>query len=70
MQLICPECSTTKTREALSWRLEICPTCKEDGREVYLVDSKRGETAAPPATELSTVVKQFLGAPGGATPQH
>ncbi len=69
MQLTCPECGTTKTREALSWRLETCPTCKEEGREVYLVDSKRA--TAPPASELSTVVQQFLGAPGGGpTAQH
>jgi hypothetical protein len=68
MQLICPECGTTKTREALSWRLETCPACAEDGNQVYLVGSKRRAAAVPPPTELSTVVKQFLGSPGGATP--
>jgi hypothetical protein len=71
VQLICPECSTTKTREALSWRLEICPTCHERGNEVYLVNAKRSAAASPPpATELSDVVKQFLGSPGGPTLQH
>jgi hypothetical protein len=70
MQLTCPECGTTKTREALSWRLETCPACAEDGHEVYLVTPKRAAAAVPAPTELSSVVQRFLGTPGGATPQH
>jgi hypothetical protein len=70
MQITCPECGTSKTREALSWRLEICPACNERGNEVYLVVPEDPAVAAPPARELSNVVQRFLGTPGGPTPQH
>jgi hypothetical protein len=63
MQLICPECGTTKTREALSWRLETCPTCAENGQEVYLAGPKRSSARVPRPTELSSVVKRFLSVP-------
>jgi hypothetical protein len=71
MQLICPECETSKTREALSWRLELCPSCAENGHEVYLVGTSRSATPpAAPARELSATVRRFLGTPGGPAPLH
>jgi hypothetical protein len=37
-------------------RLEICPTCKEEGRQVYLIHPESGETPEPrPAGILGRV---------------
>jgi hypothetical protein len=37
MQLVCPICDLSKNRTHLSMRLETCPACAADGRQVYLV---------------------------------
>jgi hypothetical protein len=63
MQLKCPECGLTKAREALSWRLETCPDCGRDDREVYLVNPDAPDPAPKAATDLSPLVQRFLGSP-------
>jgi hypothetical protein len=68
MKLKCPECGLTKARECLSWRLETCPACGEEGHEVYLTDASPTAGRAP--TELAPMVRRFLEAPRGTAPQH
>ena len=63
MQLTCPDCGLTKAREALSWRLETCPDCRNEGREVYLVNPEAPVSATKPAADLSPLVQRFLGSP-------
>ncbi len=60
MQVKCPECGLTKTREALSWRLETCPECSRDGLDVYLTGAGRKASDRPSASDLAPVVRRFL----------
>jgi Zn-finger nucleic acid-binding protein len=34
--LKCPVCDLAVTRSHLAWKLETCPQCREEGKEVYL----------------------------------
>jgi hypothetical protein len=63
MQLKCPECGLTKARECLSWRLETCPSCSEDGHSVYLTDASRTGSERPSPSDLAPVVQRFLEGP-------
>ena len=63
MQLKCPECGSTKTREALSWRLETCTACSRDGHEVYMESAGRRESGLPSPSDLAPVVQRFLEPP-------
>jgi hypothetical protein len=46
MRLTCPVCDYVESRAHRAWRLEVCPRCRDDGREVYLADSAAEPNAA------------------------
>jgi len=48
MQLACPVCDYSESRAHRAWRLEVCPRCHEDGREVYLTDRATEESRRTP----------------------
>jgi hypothetical protein len=39
MELNCPVCGHSELRAHRAWRLETCPECHADDREVYLSES-------------------------------
>jgi hypothetical protein len=39
MQLSCPICDFVESRAHRAWRLELCPNCQRQGRQVYLAEA-------------------------------
>ena len=53
MRLTCPVCNFVESRAHRAWRLEVCPRCRDEGREVYLADA--AERPPGPGRETTRV---------------
>jgi len=54
MRLTCPVCDYVESRAHRAWRLELCPRCHEEGREIYLTDSATEPGRARPRIHAVT----------------
>jgi hypothetical protein len=63
LQLTCPVCEYAESRAHRAWRLEVCPRCRADGREVYLADAAAKTQVArvrpKPLANLARVASRF-----------
>ena len=61
MQLTCPACEYTHSGARQAWRLEVCPRCHAEGREVYLAESveRKGVRRRRPLTSLARAAARF-----------
>ena len=63
MQLKCPVCDHSEIRAHRAWRLEVCPHCHADGREVYLTVATEaprvGRVRPRPLSGLARAASRF-----------